>query len=82
MKYKNTANLVRIRREKKGVSQSEISRKLKYAHSQFISNFERGYSPLPIKKLNDIRKILGISKAELLKALHQDFVAHIKKDIR
>ena len=82
MKYKNTANLVRSRRKKRGMTQSEISRIIKYEHSQFISNFETGSSPLPIKKLNDIRKILNIPKAELLKSLHQDFAAHIAKYIK
>jgi ribosome-binding protein aMBF1 (putative translation factor) len=82
MKYTNTAKLFAQRREKKGITQGEISEKLNYAKAKFISNFERGYSAFPIAKMSEMRKILGITKAELSEALHQDFDLHIKKDLK
>ncbi len=82
MKYSKTSRLIKTRREEKGVTQNELAKKIGYAHAQFISNFERGYSPLPLKKLYKIRKILSIDEIKLEETLIEDFVIHIRGNIK
>ena len=48
------------------MSQKEISKKLGYTSPQFISNFERGVSFLPIKKLAKLTNILNLSSKKVI----------------
>lgn len=82
MKYTNTAKLIRDKREKVKMSQSDLSKKLKKTSSQFISNFERGFSPLPIKKLKEIARVLKIDKMILKKQLMSDFKNHLNDSLK
>mgnify|MGYP003393974157 CR=1 FL=1 len=53
-------NYLRVRREKAGYSQVQVSKVLGYGSSQFISNFERGLCAPPLiklKKLVDLYKM-------------------------
>jgi len=58
-------NQIRIHREKIGMTQMQLSKKLGYTTSQFISNIERGLCSLPEKKHSKITTILGIPEATL-----------------
>jgi transcriptional regulator with XRE-family HTH domain len=43
-------------REAAGLTQRDVSDELKYSSAQFISNFERGISAPPLKKLKFLSK--------------------------
>lgn len=70
--YKSTGKLLKKYREASGLSQAELSKKLKYASPQFVSNWERHLSAPPDRALKNIVKILRIPQAELEKALWDD----------
>lgn len=47
-------------RTKAGLTQREVSLDLGYSSAQFISNFERGISAPPLKKLKQLTKAYGM----------------------
>lgn len=58
--------LLREKRMVQGISQKEISDRIGYSNSQFVSNWERGLADPPMDKMLDLVKILNISKQEIL----------------
>lgn len=75
-KTKKTAKNIKIVRETlggfikktrmaKGLSQSELAQILGYTSPQFISDWERGVSSPPVKRLHDLAHVLGV-KVDLL----------------
>ncbi len=70
-------------REKAGLTQRQVSLELGYSSAQFISNFERGISAPPLKRLRELVKFSKLSvtkvtelylegvKVEILQGLHQ-----------
>lgn len=54
-------------RLKAGFTQKFVSEALDYSSPQFISNFERGISLPPLKKLRTLVKLYGADVSELLK---------------
>jgi len=72
--FDNIANLIRTRRlgHPKGYSQSELSHLLGYKNGQFISNVERGLCNIPLKMLNKVSVILGITTLELKNSILED----------
>lgn len=58
------AQFVKEAREKAGLTQGQVAKKLKYTSPQFISNVERGKCFLPLKK---VRPFCKVTKADLFK---------------
>lgn len=56
-------------RLKKNLSQTELAGRLGYTSPQFISDWERGVSTLPMMKLNEICRILGVRNQEMFDLL-------------
>jgi transcriptional regulator with XRE-family HTH domain len=59
-------------RERKSLTQREVSLALKYSSPQFISNFERGISLPPLVKLKKLIKIYELNLDEVLERLIED----------
>ncbi|MGE3760261.1 MAG: helix-turn-helix domain-containing protein, partial [Pseudobdellovibrionaceae bacterium] len=57
--------LLREARVNKGLSQIDVSKKLGYDSSQYISNWERSLAVPPVKSLKKIAGIYGISPQTL-----------------
>ncbi len=49
--YTLLGEYLQLMRKKKGLTQRDVSQELKYSSAQFISNFERGISSPPLRKL-------------------------------
>ena len=65
------------KRERLGLSQSEVAHELGYSSPQFVSNFERGLCSLPlnkIKKLIDLYELKGEEVVELMLSLHETYL--------
>ncbi len=74
-------------REKRGLSQKEVSDKMGYGTAQFVSNWERGLSSPPIESLKSLAELyempgerlfeLVLQKKieEVTKRLHEDYEA-------
>lgn len=58
-------NYLKSARQKSGLSQHEVAKKLGYGTAQFISNWERGISNPPISNLKAISKLYKIDFEEL-----------------
>lgn len=52
-------NLKKVR-ERRGIGQATVARRLGMKTAQSVSNIERGVSPLPITKVRGLAKILGL----------------------
>ena len=61
--------IIRQARQASGVSQLTLALELGFTNGQFISNIERGLSPLPPKYVGRISDRLGIDREILIDAL-------------
>lgn len=55
--YTELGSYLQASRERRGLTQRQVSTKLGYSSPQFISNFERGISAPPIKKLKQLTSL-------------------------
>ena len=62
-----------------GKSQIEISSALGYKNPQFISNVERGLCSIPLKKIKQVSKVMGIKVRLLADAMIYDAEATINR---
>lgn len=58
-------NILKEARQKKALSQRDISERLGYNTPQFVSNWERGLSAPPIESLNQISEILELDVSQV-----------------
>ncbi len=67
------------RRIELDLTQKELSEKLGYSTTQYISNWERGLCGPPAKKIPEIIQLLKLSKSKAFKVLLDDYEAYLKK---
>ena len=65
-----------------GLSQKDVSEKLGYTSSQFISNWERGLSNPPPKAVKKLAALYHVSLEELLDLLLQDTLQQVTLDFK
>lgn len=65
-----------------GLSQRDVSEKLGYTTSQFISNWERGLSTPPIKVAKKLATLYKLSLDEFSELLLQDTLQQVTQDFR
>lgn len=78
----NASKLIKSQRLIMGVSQPKLGRFLGHTSGQFISNFERCNSPLPLKSLFKACEYLGIKKKHMATALLMDYELKIKQALK
>ncbi len=67
--FKNIGRFLRQRRIELGLTQRQVSDKLGYGSSQFISDMERGLCTLPLKKLGEVVKLYKLPPNELMEIM-------------
>ncbi len=77
-----TAEFLKHHRNKQGMTQWELSVALGWETGQYISNIERGLSPLPRHVFKNISKILKCSLNELVEAEIETVRQRIKSEIK
>jgi len=77
---KKFGNYLKARRAILGVSQHKVSNILGYPNSQSVSNWERGDSFPPLRKLKRLSKAYQIPKEELIRFLVTEIETHLKKN--
>lgn len=83
MKTENKLGLyLKQKRQKAGLSQSDVARKLGYMTPQFISNWERGVSDPPISTLKKLAEMYGINVEELFELTLNHIVAKVTLKMR
>jgi transcriptional regulator with XRE-family HTH domain len=71
---KLVGNFIRQRREAAGLSQRALGMLFSPpVTTQFISNLERGVTPLPLNHVPTLTKALGINEAEMMTLLEQEY---------
>ena len=55
-----------VARETSGFTQKEIANSLGHKSSQYVSNWERGVSPPPRQELENLARLYGLSKTDLV----------------
>lgn len=76
---------IRAMREKAGLSQLILAKKLGWTSPQFVSNIERGLCYLPMNKLKKFIQVTGASKevmADLKRKAFEDHLQIVLKKIR
>lgn len=82
-KFKNIGKLVRERREKLGLSQTELCVALGFSkNGQNISNVERGLASLPIKHIARVSIVLQTPAHLFKEAILKDYEEQIEKAIK
>lgn len=71
--YAEIGKIIRTHREKKGMTQSDLSKILGYETSQFVSLFERGLSKAPIEVLGRLVVVLGLPENDFKELIFKDF---------
>ncbi len=69
-------DLIRVAREKKGISQTQAGRLLKFSE-QFLGRIEAGDVPCPLVRAKKIQKVLNIKQSHLLGAYVNDYTNKI-----
>jgi transcriptional regulator with XRE-family HTH domain len=81
-KNKSIGAAIKAARRAKGLSQEEFARSLGYDNGQFVSDWERGQSPIPMKKLAEISRILNMDRDQLFELLLQFSVDRLSDNMR
>ncbi|HRO66085.1 MAG TPA: helix-turn-helix transcriptional regulator [Pseudobdellovibrionaceae bacterium] len=79
--FKNLGAYLREKREKKGLTQTEVASSLK-VRPQFVSNWERGLSSPPWRLLKKIVTLYGIPKNEIIRVLVKEHETFIRKSLQ
>ena len=65
-----------------GLSQRDVSEKLGYTTSQFVSNWERGLSTPPNKDVKKLAELYNLSIEEFLDLLLQETLQQVTLDFK
>lgn len=76
-----TRALLRATRDKHGITQQKIAERLGTS-AMYVNRFEKGHAPMSLGHINTFRKCLGLSNAEVRKALVHDFFNDVIKVIK
>jgi transcriptional regulator with XRE-family HTH domain len=75
-------SFIRQKREAKGLSQKELGQKFEPAvTTQFVSNLERGITPIPAVHIQALVKSLDINEAELMVLMEKEYAAKLTNKI-
>jgi transcriptional regulator with XRE-family HTH domain len=80
--FEAQGKIIRKARKAAGLSQGDISKKMGWKSSQFISNIERGIAGIPEFQLDRIVKLLNLDRWELYHILMNDYADRLQKALR
>lgn len=75
-------SVLKEKREKLGISQADVAKKLKYSSPQFISNWERDLSTPPLSAIRVIAQIYKISPEALFQVYLKTSLKSYEQDLR
>ncbi len=71
-------SFIRTKREEKGLSQKELGQKFEPAvTTQFVSNLERGITPVPAVHITALVRALEINEQELMLLMEKEYAAKL-----
>ena len=78
MKKLRLAEYLTKKRLQAGLTQTDVSKVLGYASSQFISNWERGLSAPPLDVIKKVAKLYGVSPDDLFEVFLEDSICQME----
>lgn len=78
--FRNLGVYLRDKREKKGMTQTDVAASLK-VRPQFVSNWERGLSSPPWRLMRNLVRLYNIPKNEIIKVLVREHEIYIKQNL-
>lgn len=85
MKENTRHDLARYLKQKRlaaGLSQVEVAQKLGYTTSQFVSNWERGVAPPPVRTLRKLAQLYKVPANDLYELLLRVTLQKAEKDLQ
>ena len=76
------AELLRTKRIEKNLSQSDLAKRMGYASAQYISDWERAYSSVPLSKLVELANALDIGRDHLFEMFVDFARARLDREMR
>lgn len=73
--------LIRECREKSGLSQLQLAKKLGYDQPQMVSHMETGIAKPPLKIIGKMVVLIGLPEMKVTKHLIIEFIAKMNKEI-
>ena len=77
----SVAKLLRERRVKLGISQSDLAKLLGYSNPQYVSNWERGLCSPPWGKIRRLLAELELHQSEFIEVYMDDYKRVLKKQL-
>ena len=75
-------SFIRQKREEKGFSQKELGQKFEPpVTTQFVSNLERGITPVPANHIQSLVKNLALNESELMVLMEKEYAAKLTHKI-
>lgn len=71
--FRNIGKLVKVARDKQGISQTQLSKELGYKNGQFVSNIERGICSIPFDKIPTLASLLSVEPVVVKEAILKDY---------
>jgi transcriptional regulator with XRE-family HTH domain len=79
-RFEKLGKYLRQQRLKRGMSQSEVAKRLGYSTAQFISNWERGMSSPPVKTLRKLAQFYDISAGAMFAVVQEEFIRELNQE--
>ncbi len=74
-------NIFKEARERKGITQRELSQKMNYATPQFVSNWERGISLPPVRSLKTLCSEIDLELNGVIEFILDKKIKHFKNEM-
>ncbi|MBX2988579.1 MAG: helix-turn-helix transcriptional regulator [Bdellovibrionaceae bacterium] len=78
--FRSLGSYLRDKREKKGMTQTDVASSLK-VRPQFVSNWERGLSSPPWRLMRQLVRVYNIPKNEIVKVLVKEHESFIRQNL-
>lgn len=72
----------RKKRVESGMTQIELSKRLGYSTSQFVSNWERGVCMPPLSNMASLCDLLSIPKREIVDLLTDEYRRNLERAVK
>lgn len=74
--------VIREARKAKGLSQNDLAMLMGYETAQFVSDWERGQAPIPMKRLTEIAGHLDLDRDRLFDLFLQFSMTRLEDELR
>lgn len=78
---RDLAPYLKMKREVAGLTQAQVSKRLGYSTTQFVSNWERGIGKPPYKALAKLIRLYGLDAQELVELCLKSMEKELRREL-